>query len=318
MTVVAVTGANGFVGRALLEWLSSRGMRTRALVRSKDERCAGLACDELVEIGDMAQIADWRPLVAGANAIIHLAARVHRMNSSDEAAYERENVAVTERLAAAAVAEHVDHFVFVSSIKVNGEVTGKQPFTARDEPQPKDAYGRSKLQAELRLKALRAPGMRLTIVRPPLVYGPGVGANFQRLIKLVRSGIPLPFGSIVNQRSLVSVWNLADSIYAALVQDGPAEQTLLVADNESPSTVELMRGIARAMNRKANIVSVPLPLLRLLARLTGRQADLSRLTDSLRVDTSDTRTALKWNPPFTLAEALSKTINADSQAAAKR
>jgi nucleoside-diphosphate-sugar epimerase len=308
MQRVAVTGANGFVGRALIDWLSARRIVVRALVRAIDDRCAKLRSSDVIEIGDMTQVNDWRPMLEGVDAVVHLAARVHRMQISDEQAYLEENVGVTERLVAHARDAGVAHFVFVSSIKVNGERTTLRPFTAADEPRPQDPYARSKLEAELRLKALQGTAMRLTVIRPPLIYGPHVGANFQRLLRAVRSGLPLPLGRVANRRSVVSVWNLADLIASVLTAAGPHAQTLLVADREIPSTVELIRIIADAMGKRARMLPVPVPLLRLCARALGREAEVARLVDSLVVDISPTCAATGWMPPLSLREGVLRTV----------
>lgn len=308
MLSVAVTGANGFVGRVLVGWLLTRGIEVRALVRKIDARCDELATAEVVEIGDMTAVSDWQALLEGMDAVVHLAARVHAMNAIDEQIYAKENIDVTERLAIGAKAARLSHFVFVSSIKVNGERTFERPFTAFDPPQPQDPYGRSKLEAEIRLRNLTDESMRLTIIRPPLVYGPGVGANFGRLLALVRSGVPVPLGRVVNKRSIVSVWNLADLIFTTLTSAPASVQTLLVADGEVPSTIELMQAIARAMGVRVRVLPVPLSLLRFFARAIGRHSELSRLTDSLVVDATATRTSLNWSPPLSLQEGLARTV----------
>lgn len=312
MQTVAITGANGFVGRVLVGWLAERGLKVRAFVRKIDDRCAAMAHAEVLEIGDMQQVADWMPLLQGADAVVHLAARVHRMKESDATRYHSENVEATERLAIGARTAHVPHFLFMSSIKVNGERTTDRPFTVEDAPRPVDAYGLSKLQAEQRLTALSDDAMRVTVIRPPLVYGPGVGANFHRLLRLVGSGMPLPFGCVENSRSLISVWNLADLIFAALTRPGPPAQTLLTADAAAPSTVELIGAIAHAMDRRVTMLRVPLPLLRSLAVVTGLRSELSRLTDSLVVDSTKTRESLGWTPPLSLQDGIVRTVAAFS------
>jgi len=314
MRTVVVTGANGFVGRTITRHLIAQGFRVRAIVRSEDARCALISGAEIVGVGDMTARSDWRSLLRGASAIVHLAGRVHRMGDLEERAYFAENVEVTKRLALAARAEQLDHFVFFSSIKVNGERTEDRPFSAEDSPHPQDAYGRSKLAAETELLSLDGLS-RITIVRPPLVYGPGVGANFQKLMKLVASGIPLPFGRIHNRRSIVNVWNLADLVHAVLGLRDEGKEVLLVSDDEALSTPDLIRRIARSMNRRARLLSAPLPLLNALARVTGRARELSRLTDSLVVDMSRTRASLDWSPPVSLDEGLVRTVKAFSETA---
>lgn len=308
MQTIAVTGANGFVGRVLVGWLVERGLKVRAFVRKIDDRCAALAPADVVEIGDMQQVADWVPLLQGVDAVVHLAARVHRMKERDATLYRSENVDATERLAIGARAAHVPHFVFMSSIKVNGERTTDRPFTAADAPRPVDPYGLSKLQAEQQLIGLSDTAMRVTVIRPPLVYGPGVGANFYRLMRVVGSGMPLPFGWVNNSRSLISAWNLADVIFAALTRPGPTAQTLLAADDVAPSTPELIRAIADAMDRRVMLLRVPSSLLRSLAVVAGMQGELSRLTDSLVVDATKTRDSLGWTPPLSLQEGIGRTV----------
>lgn len=310
MITVAITGANGFVGRALVRCLAERGINIRALVRDSDSRCTGLSPANVIAVGDMTHVADWRPFLERVDAVVHLAARVHQIHRSESAGlYVRENVEVTRRLVENAAAVSVRHFVFVSSIKVNGERTVERPFTATDAPSPEDAYGRSKLEAETCIRAVaQRGGMRATIIRPPLVHGPGVGANFRRLLQAVHDGIPFPLRSVANHRSMVSVWNLADLIRCVIARPGDPVQTLLVADDESPSTPDLIRRIGKLIQRRVWLAPVPVPILKLLARGLGRQAELARLTDSLVVDSSETRRRLQWTPPLRFDDGLADTV----------
>jgi UDP-glucose 4-epimerase len=264
-----------------------------------------------VTVGDIDGQTDWSQALAGIDCVVHLAARVHVMKptANDRIEFERTNVLGSERLARAAAAVGVKRFVYLSSIKVNGESTADRPFRAGDIPQPHDDYARSKLEAERRLSAIdAASGMAVSIVRSPLVYGPGVRANFFRLLSLAHSGLPIPLASIANVRSMVSIWNLCDLICALLRHEGPANGVFLVADGEDISTAELVRRMAQIMQRPARLFSMPLGALRVLAALTGRSAELDRLCNSLAVDISETRARLDWSPPVTLEAGLGRTV----------
>ncbi len=306
---VLVTGATGFVGRALVPRLRAGGHVVRAAVRRESSECDA---DERVVVGDLGPDADWRAAVDGVDAVVHLAARVHVMHDDADdplAAFRRVNVEGTLALARAAAAAGVRRFVFVSSIKVNGE--GTPPgvrYTERDAPAPCDPYGRSKAEAEAALRALSdRTGMELAVVRPPLVYGPGVKANFLRLMSWVERGVPLPFGAVDNRRSLVYVGNLADALATCVEHPAAAGGVFLVSDGEDLSTGELVRRMARALGRDARMLPVPAGLLGGLARLAGRGAEADRLLGSLRVDASALHDRLGWTPPFTVDAALAET-----------
>jgi nucleoside-diphosphate-sugar epimerase len=313
---VLITGASGFIGRSLLA--AAAPLAVRAAVRS--EAAPKLGADQVV-IGDIGAQTDWSRALIGVDQVVHLAARVHVMKPTarDRAEFERTNVLGTEQLARAAAAAGVKRFVFLSSIKVNGERTVDRPFRFDDLPQPQDDYALSKLEAERRLSAIEAAsGMSVAIVRPPLVYGPGVRANFLRLMSLVRSGLPIPLASIANARSLVSVWNLCDLICALLRHARPMSGVFLVADSEAVSTAELIRRLAAAMQRPARLFSLPSGALHALAALTGRGAELHRLCDSLAIDTSESRSRLGWSPPLTLDQGLVRTVRWFAQDARER
>jgi nucleoside-diphosphate-sugar epimerase len=247
--------------------------------------------------GDITQ-ASWEPALRDAHAVVHLAAAVHRRGRQDEACYDAVNCRATERLAQAAVRAGARRFVFMSSIKVNGESTPPElPFRAADDPRPQDAYGRSKWCAERALRQVaQASGLETAVVRPPLVYGPGVGANFQRLVRLVDSRLPLPFGSIRNLRSLIYVGNLAHLVGRCLAHPNAAGRTFLVSDGEDMSTPELVRRIGAALGLSPRVFRFP-PFL-LPAKLTG----------SLIVDCGETQAALGWKPPYTVDEGLARTV----------
>jgi nucleoside-diphosphate-sugar epimerase len=255
-----------------------------------------------------------RQAMNGAQSVVHLAARVHVMNETAPNAlseFRRVNVAGTMNVARAAVAAGARRFVFVSSIKVNGEYTlpGK-PYTAESLPDPVDAYGISKYEAERELHGLAAQtGMELVVIRPVLVYGPGVKGNFLSMMKWIRKGLPLPFGAARNRRSLVSVQNLVSLIEACLSSPAAANETFLVSDGEDLSTPELIRRIGAAMHRRAVLLPVPLPLLGAVARAVGKEEVARRILGSLQVDIGKTRELLGWNPSVTVTDALRLTVS---------
>jgi len=303
---VLVTGANGFVGRALCAALAAAGRGVRRAVRRVDAASAGA-----VAVGDIGPGTDWSTALDGVSCIVHLAARTHvlRETAADAlATCRRINVAGTERLARAAAARGARRLVFVSSVKVNGEATGERPYTEEDAPRPEDAYGISKMEAERALAGIAAEtGLEITILRPPLVYGPGVKANFLRLIKLVARGMPLPLGAIDNRRSFIYLGNLVDAIMQALNSPRAAGKTYLAADGEDLSTPALVRAIAAALSIKPRLVPFPLALLKVAATLAGRRAEFARVAGSLQVDSSRIRRELDWRPPYTVAQGLEQT-----------
>jgi nucleoside-diphosphate-sugar epimerase len=313
---VLVTGASGFVGRALLA--SAAQLPLRAAVRMPSMPVPGI--DQVV-VNNIDAHTDWSQALSGIDCVVHLAARVHVMNptANDRAEFETTNVLGSERLACAAVAAGVKRFVYLSSIKVNGENTAACAFRADDIPSPQDDYARSKLQAELRLTAIGADsGMAVAVVRAPLVYGSGVRANFFRLLDLARSGLPLPLASVANVRSMVSVWNLCDLIRALSQHERPMTGVFLVADGEDVSTADLIRRLALLMNRPARLFPVPVGALRIFAPLVGRGAEINRLCDSLVIDISQTLTRLGWSPPLTLDAGLARTVEWYLQECANR
>lgn len=301
---VLVTGADGFVGRALLPALTKAGHAARAAVRVPRADSA----PDAVAIGDIGPETDWTAALDGIEAVIHLAARVHVMRETatdplDQ--FRRVNVEGTRRLATAAAAG-VRRFVFVSSVKVNGEETAERPFTEADIPLPEDPYGISKWEAEQILGGT-ASGMETVVLRPPLVYGPGVKGNFLSLLKLCNRGWPLPLGAIGNARSLIYVGNLADALVRAVDHPAAAGETFLVSDGEAVSVPELVRRIAAALDRPARLLPVPPGLLRAGAALIGRPGAAKRLLGSLVVDDQRIRKILAWQPPFTMVEGLRET-----------
>jgi len=306
METVLVTGANGFIGRALCGVLAASGRRVRKAVRMP---VPGLP--DAVVVGDIGPDTDWRTALKGVSGVVHLAARTHvlRETATDPlAAYRKINVSGTERLARSAAAGGIRRLVIVSSVKVSGERTEERPFTEDGAPRPEDAYGVSKWEAEQALSRIAAEtGLEVVALRPPLVYGPGVKGNFLRLMNLVARGVPLPLGAVDNRRSLIYTGNLAGAIVKALDAPQAAGRTYLVSDGEDVSTPDLVRGLARALGVKPRLLSLPLSALDLGARLAGRRAEFVRLTSSLQVDSSRIRRELDWRPPFTLAQGLELT-----------
>jgi nucleoside-diphosphate-sugar epimerase len=308
---VLVTGAAGFVGAEVVRTLVAAGHRVRAAVRTTAPERRVVAGAEYVAVGDIAGEPPWAAALAGVDAVVHAAARVHATGAAahDTAAFHATNVMATRQLAHASAAAGVTRFVFLSSIKVNGEWTGERPFAAADPPSPADAYARSKLEAESELARLAAEGpFDVVTVRPPLVYGPGVGANFARLMRLVERGVPLPFGAVRNQRSLVSVWNLASFVATTLATPAAGGRTWLVSDGEDLSTPDLVRRMASAFGRRPRLLSVPPSVLRGAGTLIGRREEFRRLTESLRVDAGPARASLGWAPVIDVDAALVRTV----------
>jgi UDP-glucose 4-epimerase len=286
---------------------AAQPLGVRAALRSAPgAECAA----ESVVVGEIDGKTDWSQALAGIDYIVHLAARVHVMNptAADRIEFERTNVVGTEHLANAAVTAGVRQFIFLSSVKVNGDMTVDRAFRADDAPQPSDDYGRSKLEAERRLLRIDAEsGMRVAIIRPPLVYGPGVRANFLRLLSIANRAVPLPLEAVKNVRSMVSVWNLCDLICVLLRRADAIGGIYMVSDGEDISTPELIRRLAASMGRPVRLFSLPDGLLRNLAKVTGHSAEFNRLCASLAVDIADTRSRLEWSPPIALALGLDRT-----------
>lgn len=303
---VLVTGASGFVGRAVCAELVNRGWSVRATLRSSES--VPPAGTEPHIAGDI-RSASW-PL-ANVDTVVHLAAIAHQLGGQDaDEVYHAINCAATERLARAAAQAGVKRFVFMSSIKVNGERTAiDRPFRAGDAPQPEDRYACSKHEAERALAGVAAEtGLEVVILRPPLVYGPGVRANFLRLVRLVERGWPLPLGAVHNRRSLIYLGNLVDLVATAATSPAAAGRTLLAADGEDLSTPQLVQHIARALNARPRLIAIPPGLLKLAGALTGMRGEIGRLVDSLVVDASETRSALGWQPPYTVAQGMAHTV----------
>lgn len=306
MKKILVTGANGFVGKAVCQALSLQGHDVMSAVRRRN-------CESDFEIGGLNARTDWAQALTGSNAVIHLAARVHQMHERPAdavAAYRETNVDGTLNLARQAMAAGVSRFVFVSSIKVNGETSGARPFSPDDRPAPEDAYGRSKWEAEQGLQALACgTGMEVVIVRPPLVYGPGVRANFLRLMNLVHAGVPLPFGMVKSPRSLVGIDNLVDFLSLCVTHPNAAGKVWMVSDQHDVNIADLIRLIAAAMNKPARLLSVPPALLAGLAGVLGKKGTATRLLDALQVDSTAATKVLDWSPVITVEKGIRRTVS---------
>ena len=310
-----VTGATGFVGTALRAKLTAAGIEVVPAVRSKS------VLPHEVVVGNLDALTDWHLALAGCNAVVHLAARVHVMDDTAQnllALYQATNAEATLRLASQAAQTGVKRFVFISTIKVNGEgFLHPRPishgergaYVETDAPAPEDAYAISKMEAEQGLRELAAEtGMEVVIIRPPLVYGPGVKANFASLMRAVQRGWPLPLGAVHNQRSLVALDNLVDFIVTCITHPQAANQTFLVSDGQDLSTTELVRGMAQAAGVPARLLPVPVWALQAGASLLGKGDAVQRLCGNLQVDISKARSLLGWVPPVSVEEGLRRAM----------
>lgn len=307
---VLLTGCTGFVGRSVFTRLCRDGEAVVACSRAEVFKVPSAAV--YMRVAELDSSTDWTRVLGGVKAVIHCAARVHVMNdtSSDPLTeFRKVNVVGTLNLARQAAAAGVRRFIFISSIKVSGEeTTPNQAYKADDDSAPLDPYGISKMEAEGGLRALAAEtGMEVVIIRPVLVYGPGVKANFLSMMRWLHKGVPLPFGAIHNLRSLVALDNLVDLIVTCIDHPAAANQTFLVSDGEDLSTTELLRRMGTALGKPVRLLPVPSRLLEVGAAMLGKQALAQRLCGSLQVDISKTRELLNWTPPVSVDEALRKT-----------
>lgn len=309
-----LTGASGFVGGAVLDRLDKRTNYNIAIaVRTSPERYSGLS--RICQVKSIDEKTDWSAAIDNIDVVVHCAARVHVMNDTVAdplTEFRRINVHGTLNLARQAVQAGVKRFIFISSIKVNGEGTsGSQIYRENDMPTPVDPYGISKLEAEKALNALSAEtGLEVVIVRPVLVYGPGVKANFKSMMGWLYRGIPLPLGAIANKRSLVALDNLVDLIVTCVNHPAAANQVFLVSDGEDLSTTDLLVRVGRALGKPARLLPIPPWLIKLTASSIGKSGVSQRLCGSLQVDISKAREVLGWAPPVTVNDALKATAQA--------
>ena len=311
---ILIIGATGFVGKALVSELVVQNFSIAAIVR--DDVAVLPNGVGKIAVGDLTKVSDWRPTLESVDVVIHVAGRVHIMNDVVDdplAAFRKMNVEVTLLLAKQAAEAGVKRFVFISSVKVNGEITEpNQSFKPDDDFVPNDPYGLSKHEAEQGLLALaKETGMEVVIIRPPLVYGPSVQANFALMMACVKKNIPLPLGAIHNQRSLVALDNLVSFIILCVDHPQAANEVFLISDGEEVSTTRLLEKVAKAFDKRSLLIPVPVNVMWLVARLVGKGDVANRLFSSLQVDSSKARELLGWKPVITMDEQLNKIVESD-------
>ncbi|MDB4877498.1 MAG: NAD-dependent dehydratase [Gemmatimonadetes bacterium] len=309
--MILVTGATGFVGREVVAAAVQRGFQVRAAVRRTP--VSPVAGAEYFLGADLADDNDWTAALAGVDAVVHTAARVHVMNDESHepiSEFRKINVAASVNLARQAAAAGVRRFIFISSVKVNGERNvGDRPFCEIDPAAPVEPYGISKREAENGLyRVAKETGLEIVVIRPPLVYGPGAKANFAALVRAVARGIPLPLAAIRNKRSLIALDNLVDFVLVCITHSAAANETFLVSDGEDLTTSELIRRIGTALRRPARLIPIPKWVLVLGATVLFKRDLVRRLLDSLRIDSSKARTLLGWAPPLSVDEGLEKAV----------
>ncbi len=307
---ILVTGANGFIGKGLVNLLKDSGYDVVSAVRHP----TNIAGERLV--GEIDSTTDWRAALEGVDVVVHLAARVHVMKEEPEttqAEFYRVNTEGTLKLAKQAAQAGVKRLIFLSTIKVNGESTANQiSFSPEDSPAPSDSYARSKWEAEKGLMEIsKRHGLDVVIVRPPLVYGPGVKANFQSLVNSIQKRIPLPLGAIHNRRSLVYLGNLISLIKTCIDHPKAANQTFLVSDDEDLSTTQLIKRLAKAMSRTVYLIPIPSKVIVFGFSLLGKRSFSQRLLGNLQVDIKKTKETLGWVPPYCVDEGLSSVVGED-------
>ncbi|MDH5189743.1 MAG: SDR family oxidoreductase [Gammaproteobacteria bacterium] len=308
---ILVSGANGFIGRALCTELLRQKHEVRCVVRDKihSEDLLG----EIVEVGEINSKTEWKTVFKDIETVIHLAARVHVMSESSDdplAAFRAINVDGTENMAYAAAKQGVKRFIYISSIKVNGERTTSTCFTENDFPGPEDPYGVSKYESEQVLQCVsRDTGLEVVTIRPPLVYGAGVGGNFLRLLRMADWNIPLPLALVNNRRSMIYLGNLVDVLIVCATRPEAAGKTYLVSDGKDISTSQLIRNIKQLMQKPCWLWPFPPSLLILASKLVGKSAELERLIGSLVIDSSKIKKELAWSPPFTVEQGLAEMVH---------
>jgi len=305
MSSIFITGASGFIGEALCRKMLAGGFRVKAAVRGKEKLLPGA---EGLVIGSIETFNGYEDELKGVDTVVHLAGYAHSKGSISD--FRRVNVAGTERLAKAAAKAGVKRFIFISSVKVNGE-NSIRPFTEDDPCKPQDAYGISKMEAEQALQEISSlSAMQTVILRLPLVYGAGVKANFKNLVRLAGSGLPLPLKSIRNKRSLVYLGNLIDAVLTCVDHPAAGNQIFMISDGEDVSTPELIEKIAAALNKRAILLPFPPFALKLFCSLIGKRDEFDKFAGSLTVDPGKIRRLLGWKPAFTLEQGINQTVKA--------
>ncbi len=309
MQSILVTGATGFVGSHLLPTLEKHNFSLTVTTRQKTPNFPETVTT--IPIGEIDEKTDWSEALAGIDYVIHLAARAHILQdtvANPEEAFYQTNTAATANLVQCAIAQGVKHFIFISSIGAMA-TTSNQILTESSPCEPNTPYGRSKLKAEQAVQQLCAESsLTWTILRPPLIYGANNPGNMARLLKLVHTGIPLPFGAVKNRRSFLYVGNLVDAITTCLFHPQARNQTFLVSDSEAVSTPTLMTEIAQTMGKSPVLMPIPTPVLKLSGKLSGNEETVHRLLGSLELDSTKIRTMLAWTPPFSLKQGLQETV----------
>ena len=312
MKKICITGANGFIGKTLCKSLKAPDNHIRGFVRAmvSDNNSSET---EHISVGDISSKTNWKDHLNGFDCIIHCAGLTHQMSSiKDINVYNLVNVDGTKHLAEQAMKAGIKRLVFLSTVKVNGESTDqitKQKFSHKDNPNPEDSYAISKLEAEKALWEISSTtDLEVVVVRLPLVYGNGVKGNLTRLIKLVRSGIPLPLSLVKNQRSIIGVDNLVDLLICCINHPDASGKTFLASDGEDLSTTELIKLIASSMGRRANLFPFPISMLKFLASVLGKREEINRLVGSLRVDNSYTKEILNSVPPISVEEGIRRMV----------
>ena len=303
--LVAITGSNGFIGDYLCKYLINFGYKIRRIQRKKGKN--------VFLIKNLESNNDWKSILSGVDVVIHCASKVHSFQNSKEANnnYESINVCATERIAKEAAKLNIKKLIFLSTVKVYGEKTlPNQPFNNKTKFSPKDSYSKSKCRAEDVLRDVsKKYGLKIVIIRIPLVYGPLVGANFLNFIKLVNLNIPLPFGKIQNRRSIIFVGNLADFIRKCIVSKKALNKTFVVSDYNPVSTNDLARLIAKGLNKNIIIFKLPIKILKLFGLITNNTQKINRLIESLEVDPRETFNCINWVPPYSTQQGVNITVN---------
>jgi nucleoside-diphosphate-sugar epimerase len=313
MKKICVTGANGFIGSSICKTLSSLGEPVKGFVRKlyPSLKTSGV---EYQSVGDICSDINWKDQLNGYDYVIHCAGKAHVMNKNDDPnIYRLANVESTRRIAEDAVKAGVKRLIFLSTVKVNGEskfnTYNNKIITIEDKPNPQDEYARSKLEAENILLEISArTDLEVVIVRLPLVYGHGVKGNLAKLIQLIKTGIPLPFSLVKNQRSMIGINNLVDMLLACIEHPNAAEKTFLVSDGKDLSTRELIKLIASSMDSSSKLFPVPISLLRFVSKIIGKEDEINRLLGSFQVDTSYTREILNWKPTISVEEEIREMV----------